>query len=97
MARWVLKMYKIALKRSADKELAKISKSDPKVGLKIRTFLRELEARQNPFATNNVEKMQGYENRWRWRVGIHYRVIGLKQDEILTIEIIEISSREGAY
>lgn len=90
-------MYKIALKRSADKELAKISKSDPKIALKIRTFLRELETRENPFATNNVEKMQGYENRWRWRVGIHYRVIGLKQDEILTIEIIEISSREGAY
>ncbi len=90
-------MYKIALKRSADKELAKISKSDPKAALKIRTFLRELETRENPFATNNVEKMQGYENRWRWRVGIHYRVIGLKQDEILTIEIIEISSREGTY
>lgn len=90
-------MYKIALKRSADKELTKISKSDPKAALKIRTFLRELETRENPFATNNVEKMQGYEKRWRWRVGIHYRVIGLKQDEILTIEIIEISSREGAY
>jgi len=90
-------MYKVAIKRSADKELAKISKSDPKVALKIRTFLRELETRENPFATNNVEKMQGYENRWRWCVGIHYRVIGLKQDEILTIEIIEISSREGAY
>lgn len=90
-------MYKIALKRSADKELAKISKSGPKIALKIRTFLRELETRENPFATNNVEKMQGYENRWRWRVGIYYRIIGLKQDEILTIEIIEISSREGTY
>ena len=90
-------MYKSALKRSADKELTKISKSDLKIALKIRTFLRELETRENPFATNNVEKMQGYENRWRWRVGIHYRVIGLKQDEILTIEIIEILLREGAY
>ena len=85
------------LKRSADKELTKLSKSDLKIALKIRTFLRELETRENPFATNNVEKMQGYENRWRWRVGIHYRVIGLKQDEILTIEIIEILLREGAY
>ena len=90
-------MYKIALKRSADKELTKIWESDLKIALKIRTFLRELETRENPFATNNVEKMQGYENRWRWRVGIHYRVIGLKQDEILTIEIIEILLREGAY
>ena len=90
-------MYKIALKRSADKELTKISKSDPKAALKIRTFLRELEKLQNPFAVNNIEKMQGYENSWRWCVGIHCRVIGLKQYEILTIEIIEISTREGAH
>ena len=80
-------MYKIALKRSADKELTKISKSDLKIALKIRTFLRELEARENPFATNNAEKMQGYENSWHWYVGIHCRTIGLKQDKILTTEI----------
>ena len=80
-------MYKIVIKRSADKQLDKISKGD----------LKELEKVENPFATNNAEKMQGYDNRWRWRVGIHYRIIGLKQDEILTIEIIEISSREKAY
>ena len=90
-------MYKIVIKRSADKQLDKISKGDLRAALKIRTFLKELEKVENPFATNNAEKMQGYDDRWRWRVGIHYRTIGLKQDEILTIEIIEISSREKAY
>lgn len=90
-------MYKIVIKRSADKQLDKISKGDLRAALKIRTFLKELEKVENPFATNNAEKMQGYDNRWRWRVGIHYRIIGLKQDEILTIEIIEISSQEKAY
>ena len=71
-------MYKIVIKRSADKQLDKISKGDLRAALKIRTFLKELEKVENPFATN-------------------YRIIGLKQDEILTIEIIEISSREKAY
>lgn len=87
-------MYKIVIKRSADKQLDKIS---IRAALKIHTFLKELEKVENPFATNNAEKMQGYDDRWRWRVGIHYRIIGLKQDEILTIEIIEVSSREKAY
>ena len=90
-------MYKIVIKRSADKQLNKISKGDLRAALKIHTFLKELEKVENPFAINNAEKMQGYDNRWRWRVGIHYRIIGFKQDEILTIEIIEISSREKAY
>jgi hypothetical protein len=39
--------------------------------------------------------MEGYENRWRWRVDIHYRVVGIKQDEILIINIIEISTKES--
>ena len=41
--------------------------------------------------------MEGYENRWKWYVGIHYRVIGEKHDDILTIEVIEITTRENAY
>ena len=88
-------MYKITIKRSADKELNKILKGNLKAGLKIRTFLKELEKSENPFATSNARKMEGYENRWRWRVGIHYRVVGIKQDEILTNEIIEISTKES--
>ena len=50
-------MYKIVIKRSADKQLDKISKGDLRAALKIRTFLKELEKVENPFATNNAEKM----------------------------------------
>ena len=49
-------MYKIVIKRSADKQLDKISKGDLRAALKIRTFLKELEKVENPFATNNAER-----------------------------------------
>ena len=52
---------------------------------------------QNPFALKNCGKIEGYENRWKWYVKIHYRVIGEKHDDILTIEVIEITTRENAY
>ena len=90
-------MYKINLKNKAEKGLIKIEKGDKKSALKIRTFLRELEKIENPFALKNCGKMEGYENRWKWYVGIHYRVIGEKHDDILTIEVIEITTRENAY
>ncbi|WP_297576591.1 hypothetical protein [uncultured Campylobacter sp.] len=47
-------MYKITIKRSADKELNKILKGNLKAGLKICTFLKELEKSENPFATSNA-------------------------------------------
>lgn len=56
-------MYKIVIKHSADKQLDKFSKGDLRAALKIHTFLKELEKVENPFATNNAEKMQGYDNR----------------------------------
>lgn len=90
-------MYKIKLKKSADKQLEKIAKGDKISALKIRTFLKELEKEANPFVLKNATKMVGYDNRYRWKIGLHYRIIGIKEDEILTIEIIEITSRENAY
>lgn len=57
-------MYKITIKRSADKELNKILKGNLKAGLKIRTFLKELEKSENPFATSNARKMEGL----KWRI-----------------------------
>lgn len=90
-------MYKIKLKKSADKQLEKITKGDKISALKIRTFLNELEKEKDPFTLKNALKMSGYENRYRWKIGLHYRIIGIKEDEILTIEIIEITSRENAY
>ncbi|MSN97171.1 hypothetical protein F1B92_08365 [Campylobacter sp. FMV-PI01] len=90
-------MYKVKLKKSADKQLEKIAKGDKISALKIRTFLNELEKEKDPFTLKNALKMSGYENIYRWKIGLHYRIIGIKEDEILTIEIIEITSRENAY
>lgn len=87
-------MYEIILKHTADKELKKIEKGDKIGALKIRTFLQELEKIENPFAIKSVTKLEAFKN--YWRVG-NYRIIGIKQDEILIIEIIEISTRENTY
>lgn len=89
-------MYEIILKHTADKELKKIEKGDKIGALKIRTFLQELEKIENPFVIKSVTKLEAFKNYWHWRVG-NYRVIGIKQDEILIIEIIEISTRENTY
>lgn len=90
-------MYKIRLVKKADKQLTKIKIGDKKSAEQIVIFLEELEKIENPFALKNCGKMEGYENRWKWYVGIHYRVVGEKHDDILTIEVIEITTRENAY
>lgn len=89
-------MYKIIINRSATKELEKISKGDIKAGLKIYAFLKELGNIHNPIALKNIKKLQGYEKRYRWRVG-KYRIIGTIENDILQIEIIKIATRQEAY
>ena len=39
---------------------------------------------------------QKYGNIWRWRIG-NYRIIGDVKNEILEIQLIEISTRQDAY
>ena len=90
-------MYKVEIKRKADKSLQQIYKGDFKNAVKIEMFLNKLKKLENPFALKNCGKVEGFKNRWKWYVGIHYRVIGEKHDEILTIEIVEIKTRENAY
>lgn len=88
---------RIVLAKVAVRELEKISKGNAKQALMIRQFLGELALVKNPKNLPNGEKMQGYDdNHYRWRVG-SYRVIGLVKDKELLIQIIKISSREGAY
>lgn len=89
-------MYKIIIQRSADKELDKIQKGNKSAFLNIIAFLDELKRTKQPKLLKNATKMQGYDERYRWRVG-NYRIIGLIKDKQLIIEIIKISSREGAY
>ena len=86
----------VEIKPSVDKKISKIAKGDLKAAIKIRSFLRELANEPNPFALANALKMQGYENRWRYKIA-HYRIIAAYHKDIITIEIIEITSRENAY
>ena len=88
---------KVIVKYSVEKQLAKINKADYKSAQKIKIFLRALAQTKQPKSLPNGEKMKGYDDdRYRWRVG-NYRVIGIVKDKELIIEIIKISTREGAY
>ena len=87
---------KVIVRQSAEKQLAKINKADYKSAQKIKIFLRALAQTKQPKSLPNGEKMKGYDDRYRWRVG-NYRVIGIVKDKELIIEIIKISTREGAY
>ena len=86
----------VVLTNSAVKELEKIAKANAKFASAIRRFLVELAQTKQPKSLPNGEKMKGYDDRYRWRVG-NYRVIGLIRNKKLIIEIIKISTREGAY
>lgn len=41
--------------------------------------------------------MGGYENVYRWKVGQHYRIVGEKSKDTLTLKLLEVSTRENAY
>lgn len=88
---------RIIIPRKVDKYLEKQGNGDPKGVRKIRTFLwNYLSIAENPTALPNCKKMQSTENQWRWRVG-NYRIVAEVISKELTIKIIEISTREGAY
>lgn len=88
---------RIVFNKKADKELEKIHKGSRRDGLKIQFFIDEVLAKaQRPTELLNAKKLQGYESHYRWRIG-DYRIIGIVENEILTIEIIKISHRQGAY
>ena len=88
---------KIIISNSAHKSLIKINKADSKSADKIQFFLDNLAQTKQPKSLPNGEKMKGYDDdRYRWRVE-NYRVIGIVKDKELIIEIIKISTREGAY
>ncbi|MGX3044164.1 type II toxin-antitoxin system RelE family toxin [Helicobacter sp. T3_23-1056] len=86
----------VILSNSAEKFLDKQGDGDPKGIYKVRVFLANLSYENNPTALPNCKKMQGSKDLWRWRVS-NYRIIGRVKNTELLIEIIKISTREGAY
>ena len=90
----------IVINDKIQKYLQRRYKGDKKGVMAIQAFLELLEQNQNPTALKNAKKMQGnyqkYGNIWRWRIG-NYRIIGDVKNEILEIQLIEISTRQDAY
>ena len=88
---------KIILPKSVDKYLSKQFKGDPKNIHLIRLFLdTKLATSENPTILPNCKKLQGYEKHYSWKIK-DYRSIGIVENDILTIEIIKITTRENAY
>ncbi|MDR3134258.1 MAG: type II toxin-antitoxin system RelE/ParE family toxin [Prevotellaceae bacterium] len=83
-------MYKIAFKKSAEKDLSKIN---PVYYESVVDNIRELAYNPRPFGS---VKLKGYLNIYRIRVGV-YRVVYTIEDSILTIEVIKIDHRSSVY
>ncbi|MDD5058432.1 MAG: type II toxin-antitoxin system RelE/ParE family toxin [Sideroxydans sp.] len=83
--------YKVKIKESAKKELAKL---DRQVQRRLIAFMLEIEASDNPRISGIA--MQGNMRAWRYRVG-DYRMIAEIQDSIITIEIIKVGHRRDIY
>lgn len=88
---------KIIIPKNVDKYLSKQFKGDPKNIHLIRLFLdTKLAKSDDPTRLPNCKKLQGYEKHYRWKIK-DYRIIGIVENDILTIEIIKITTRENAY
>ena len=88
-------MYNILIPSKVDKMISKIAKGENAV--RILFAIENLKNANNPFALKNCEKMGGYENVYSWKVGQHYRIVGEKSKDTLTLKLLEVSTRENAY
>jgi len=50
----------------------------------------------NPYS-HDSKKMQGYENRYRFKFDAAYRIIYIIEKDVLKIVIIEVGHRQGIY
>ena len=83
-------MYKTFIKKSVEKQLLQISSVYYK---SIREKIDELGENPRP---NGFRKLEGTINKYRVRVG-QYRIIYSIDDDILTIEVINIGHRKDVY
>ncbi len=85
-----MELYKIEWKRSAVKELKKLSKEN------INRILETVEALSSSSFPNQTKKLVGSNNSFRIRVS-DYRIIYTVLSKILTIEIIRVGHRRDIY
>lgn len=84
-------MYQVKIKKDAQKVLDKLP---PKVQRNIREKIQELT--NDPRKLVWVEKMTGFDSRYRFPAG-SFRVIFEIEDEVLLVIIVKIGSRGDVY
>lgn len=84
--------YTVLIARPAEKQLATLSRADKRTYLQIVEAIERLAHDPRPPL---VKKLQ-VSGDWRIRVG-HYRVIYTIDDAEVTVSVIRVASRQGAY
>jgi mRNA interferase RelE/StbE len=84
-------MFQILFKKSAEKELVRLPKSDIK---RISQAIDELAINPRPSGSKKLEGQR--ESLWRIRIG-NYRVIYFIEDTIRIVEIRRIGHRKDIY
>ena len=85
-------MYKVVLKKSAEKELAKLDRQAQK---KIITFLKHEVERQSPRFKGKAMKYN-WAGHWRYDVG-KYRIVCKIKDDVCTVLVVKIGHRSQVY
>jgi len=83
-------MYRVVLKKSAEKDLGKIN---PVYYNTVTAHLKGLAENPRPFG---CVKLSVSKNVYRVRVGV-YRVVYSIKDDILVVEVIKIDHRRNVY
>jgi len=87
--------YQIFLSRTADKQLAKLRRQQPKNAFAIDTALGKLVDDPHPDGVKNL-KGKKYSDIWRVRVG-DFRICYTIEDNKLIIAVIAIADRKEIY
>ena len=85
--------YSVELAKSADRFLAKLTRSRPKHAEAIEDAIEDLAGEPRPSAG---KPLKGYRNVWRVRVG-DYRVCYTIDDGCLLVLVVTISTRDDVY
>ncbi len=82
--------YTIKYKPAASRQLAKLNKS---IQARLKPKIKALANNPRP---HGAIKLQGYENRYRIRVG-DYRILYEIWDNVLVVVVTEVGHRSGVY
>ncbi len=83
-------MYKVTVKKSAAKAIAKLPKE---VSNRLIPSIKKLGEEPRP---SGAKKLQGAVDLWRIRVG-NYRVVYSVEDTIMIIDVLQVAHRKDVY